>query len=68
MLLYTDGIVEVPNNAGEEFGYTRFETHLRESIFGAPEQFRRSLVKTALQFSAADGFEDDVTIVVVACE
>jgi serine phosphatase RsbU (regulator of sigma subunit) len=68
MLLYTDGIVEVPDNAGEEFGYTRLETHLRESIVGAPEQFRRSLVKTALQFSAADGFGDDVTIVVVACE
>jgi len=68
MLLYSDGIVEACNEAGEEFGYARLEGFIRQTISCAPEQFRQGLVQTVLQFGTADGFEDDVTIVVVACE
>jgi serine phosphatase RsbU (regulator of sigma subunit) len=68
MLLYTDGIVEAQNAAGEEFGYSRLEANIHQAISGAPEAFRRSLVESAQQFSGVDGFEDDVTIVVVVCE
>ena len=67
MVLHTDGIVEAPNAAGEEFGYDRLETYLRQELLsGTPEQFRCGLVQTVRQFSGSDEFEDDVTIVVVA--
>jgi sigma-B regulation protein RsbU (phosphoserine phosphatase) len=68
LLLFSDGIVEARNHAGEEFGFERLEAAARREISGAPEQFRQELVRTALQFAEADGFEDDVTIVVVASD
>lgn len=68
LLLYTDGIIEATNSAREEFGYERFKAYAAMALAGAPELFRRGLVQTVRQFSGADGFEDDVTIVVVACE
>jgi len=68
LLLFSDGIVEACNEAGEEFGYARLEAAVHQTISGAPEQFRQGLVQMALQFGNADEFEDDVTILVVACE
>ncbi|BCS55937.1 PP2C family protein-serine/threonine phosphatase [Geobacter sp. SVR] len=68
LLLFSDGIVEALNEAGEEFGYARFEAAIEQGISGGPGEFRQGLVRAALQFGNADGFDDDVTIVVVAGE
>jgi sigma-B regulation protein RsbU (phosphoserine phosphatase) len=68
LLLYTDGIIEARNTAGEEFGYERFGVYLHDTLCGSPEQFRRGLVTTVQRFSGSEGFEDDVTILVVANE
>ncbi len=68
LLLYSDGIVEARNTAGDEFGYERMQAAMQQPLSGDPARFRRELVQTALRFSGKDDFEDDVTIVVLACE
>jgi serine phosphatase RsbU (regulator of sigma subunit) len=68
LLLYTDGIIEARNATGEEFGYDRFNAHLHGTLGGSPESFRHGLVETVQGFSGSEGFEDDVTILVVADE
>jgi serine phosphatase RsbU (regulator of sigma subunit) len=68
LLLYTDGIIEARNEEGEEFGYDRFLAYLHGTLDGPPESFRRGLVEAVQRFSGSEGFEDDVTILVVADE
>lgn len=68
LLLYTDGIVEARNVHEEEFGYERLETYLRYKLKGHPEAVRRELVATVREFTGIDGFEDDVTILIVGDE
>jgi serine phosphatase RsbU (regulator of sigma subunit) len=69
LLLYTDGIIEARNDdTQEEFGNHRLESHISAAIAGDPDAFRRSLVALVSNFTGADHFEDDVSIVVVANE
>jgi serine phosphatase RsbU (regulator of sigma subunit)/CBS domain-containing protein len=68
LLLYTDGIVEACNRDNEEFGYDRLETFLQEKLSNHPATVRQELVETVLVFSGADGFEDDVTILIIGDE
>lgn len=68
LLLYTDGIIEARNKNGEEFGYERLETYLRHKLKGHPETVRRELIATVREFTGIDGFEDDVTILIVGDE
>jgi serine phosphatase RsbU (regulator of sigma subunit) len=68
LLLYTDGIVEARNNSDEEFGYDRLETYLENKLSGHPESARRGLIDTVRAFTGVDGFEDDVTILIVGDE
>jgi serine phosphatase RsbU (regulator of sigma subunit) len=65
LMLYTDGIVEACNKNGEEFGYDRLEAYLQSDLCRHPEQARRGLVETVREFTGVDGFEDDVTILIV---
>jgi len=65
LLLYTDGIMEACDKNGEEFGYDRLETYLQREFSGQPERVRRGLVGAVREFTGADDFEDDVTILVV---
>lgn len=68
LLLYTDGIIEARNGAGDEFGYERFNAYMHGTLRGSLEPFRRGLVESVQRFSGSEGFEDDVTILVVANE
>jgi serine phosphatase RsbU (regulator of sigma subunit) len=68
LLLYTDGIVEARNNSEEEFGYDRLEAYLQNKLSGHPEHVRRGLVDAVLGFTGVDGFEDDVTVLIVGDE
>jgi sigma-B regulation protein RsbU (phosphoserine phosphatase) len=68
LLLYTDGLLEAENAAGESFGDAALATFIRErQEFGA-EQFVDLLLNEVLAWSC-DGTrarqEDDITIVVL---
>jgi serine phosphatase RsbU (regulator of sigma subunit) len=68
LMLYTDGIVEARDKYEEEFGYDRLETYLLNQLSTHPEQARRGLVEAVREFTGVDGFEDDVTVLIVADE
>jgi phosphoserine phosphatase RsbU/P len=68
LLLYTDGLLEAENAAGESFGDAALAAFIKErQEFGA-EQFIDLLLKEVLAWSrdgARAGQEDDITIVVL---
>jgi sigma-B regulation protein RsbU (phosphoserine phosphatase) len=68
VLLYTDGLLEAENAAGESFGNAALGTFIKErQEFGA-EQFVDLLLKEVLAWSrdgTRAGQEDDITIVVI---
>jgi len=68
LLLYTDGIIEERGANDEEFGYERLWAYMRDVLSGPPESFSGGLVKQVREFSESEGFEDDVTLLVVANE
>jgi phosphoserine phosphatase RsbU/P len=68
LLLYTDGLLEAENAAGESFGDAALPTFIKEKQDIGAEQFVDLLLKEVLAWSC-DGTqvrqEDDITIVVI---
>jgi phosphoserine phosphatase RsbU/P len=68
LLLYTDGLLEPENGAGESFGDAALATFIKERQEYGAEQFVDLLLKEVLAWSS-DGTrarqEDDITIVVL---
>lgn len=63
LLLYTDGITESFNHAGEEFGEQRLIESLRRNREQSPQGLISSIVADAKGFSAGRQF-DDITLIV----
>ena len=63
LLLYTDGITESFNHAGEEFGEQRLVESLRRNHEQAPQALISSIVADARKFSAGKQY-DDITLIV----
>ncbi len=61
--LYTDGVVEQTNPAGEEFGMRRFLAVLREYYNDKPSNTIRELLKRLEDFCQCENFSDDVTLI-----
>ncbi|BDV42314.1 hypothetical protein GURASL_12370 [Geotalea uraniireducens] len=66
LFLYTDGIVECTDAAGEEFGYGRLEELLRRGSELSPVALRDEVLAAARRFSGSKVFADDVTILIAA--
>lgn len=66
LILYTDGIIEAPNQAGEQFGMARFEESLLSHGESELEALVDGVVRDLMEFSGHDAFDDDVNL--VACE
>jgi sigma-B regulation protein RsbU (phosphoserine phosphatase) len=68
LLLYTDGLLEPENGAGESFGDAALATFIKERQEYGAEQFVELLLKEVLAWSY-DGTrarqDDDITIVVI---
>jgi sigma-B regulation protein RsbU (phosphoserine phosphatase) len=64
LLLYSDGVTEAANAAGEEFGEDRLARTLRETSAGTPEQVTREVVRAVSAFSEA-ALADDLTVVAI---
>jgi serine phosphatase RsbU (regulator of sigma subunit) len=65
VLLVTDGFLEWENNAGEQFGNTRFEQTLRSACNLPPEGVIAELYDAVLRFANGSPQQDDLTAVAI---
>ncbi|PKL35920.1 MAG: hypothetical protein CVV44_20610 [Spirochaetae bacterium HGW-Spirochaetae-1] len=65
LVLYTDGIVECMNPAGELFGSGRLESFIGATALRTPSDTVSSLIDELRVFSRCDSFDDDISCVVV---
>lgn len=69
-VLYTDGISEAPNPAGEEFGMDRLKAFLAEHAGSRTQEFCDALVRTISAWCGSGSREqhDDLTVIVIDAE
>jgi catechol 2,3-dioxygenase-like lactoylglutathione lyase family enzyme len=67
LALYTDGITESFNQAGEEFGEARLVEALRKARNLAAQELLASVIDEVQQFSAEEQ-HDDITLIVAKCK
>ena len=65
VFLYTDGIYEVTNAQGEEFGQERLLQEVRKLVRAPAEELFGDLLAGVQRFSGSQEFEDDVCLVAV---
>jgi sigma-B regulation protein RsbU (phosphoserine phosphatase) len=65
MLLYTDGIVEAPNERGEMFGEARLMHALRQNRKRTPRELCALILEEVQVYSKMADYSDDKTIVVI---
>jgi serine phosphatase RsbU (regulator of sigma subunit) len=65
LVLFTDGLTECANGAGDEFGATRVAEAAAFSSGAAPIRIVEGLLRAAETHAAGEPFSDDVTIVCV---
>ncbi len=64
LVLYTDGITECHNPAGEMFGEVRFNAFIKECYGLSPENCCTAIISRLREFSGSFTFEDDLTILI----
>jgi serine phosphatase RsbU (regulator of sigma subunit) len=65
LILYTDGVTEATNAAGEEFAIERLAETLRQSFTDSAKQLLESIYCAVHAFRGTSVLEDDLTLVVV---
>jgi len=65
LLLFTDGLYEVPGPTGEEFGLDRLQDTVRLNAGLPPQQLLDKLVTTVQAYSGQQDFADDVCLLAV---
>jgi serine phosphatase RsbU (regulator of sigma subunit) len=65
LVLYTDGAIEAENSLGEEFGMQRLSTLIRRGHTMSADELMNHILESVTDFSQDEGFDDDVTILVV---
>jgi serine phosphatase RsbU (regulator of sigma subunit) len=65
LLIYSDGVNESINHAGDEFGYARLETQLRRAQFGSADAVLFSVLGAVQDFAAMSPLMDDMSLVIV---
>jgi sigma-B regulation protein RsbU (phosphoserine phosphatase) len=68
LILYTDGVIEATNRMGEFFDPARLRGFASHQSAGPADAFAGALVRHVTEWSgrtSAQGFDDDVTVVVV---
>ena len=64
-LVVTDGLFEVPNSAGDEYGPNRLLQAVQARLHLAPDQLLDELINDVLTFSGRTSFLDDVCLLSV---
>lgn len=65
LLVYSDGITESVNRAGQEFGYARLEEQLRRSKSGSADAALFSVLGAVQDFAATRPLVDDMSLAIV---
>ena len=65
LILFTDGVVEALNTAGEEFGRERVEALLRANATATAQEILASLREAVLAFAADVPQYDDITMMIL---
>jgi phosphoserine phosphatase RsbU/P len=65
LVLFTDGVIEARNSAGEEFGQERLESLLQANAQAASPEILARLMEAVLSFSANAPQHDDITTMVL---
>lgn len=65
LMIYSDGITESVNSAGEEFGYARLEDQLRRAAAGAGDEVLFSVLGAVQDFASACPLVDDMSLAIV---
>jgi serine phosphatase RsbU (regulator of sigma subunit) len=64
-VLYTDGVVESRSREGQEYGYERLLSALRENRHEDAPELHRSLLHDLDEFLEHTEYDDDMTLVVL---
>jgi serine phosphatase RsbU (regulator of sigma subunit) len=62
LFLYTDGLIEGKNKAGEQYGKKRTRKMVEAALAGGPERLISSLMKDFLAHNTGKPLDDDVTL------
>jgi len=65
LVLYTDGVTEATNPAGDEFGRERLATAVREAANLPARELIRSVQNEVLNWTDGKGASDDITFFVI---
>jgi sigma-B regulation protein RsbU (phosphoserine phosphatase) len=63
LFIYTDGIIDTPNPAGESFGLVRLKDTLDANTTAPLPELKSAVLKTLHQFSGKELTHDDVTLI-----
>jgi hypothetical protein len=64
LVLYSDGLIEATNPAGEEYGESRLREFLARAQAGSPDDVRDAILESASAFLGPAPPRDDLTLVV----
>jgi phosphoserine phosphatase RsbU/P len=67
LVVYTDGVVELSDPAGEEFGLQRLEALIREHVNLPAAAIVGEVQRATIAFTTQPGYADDFTLMVVKC-
>lgn len=65
LILYTDGLVELADARGSEFGADRLEEILRQQANAPARAMLQTVIQAAKDFSQTESLPDDITLLVV---
>lgn len=65
LVLYTDGISEVKNMAGREFGEKRLVSIIKKNYGKSPVEMKNEILKAVEEFSGKIEFDDDITLLII---
>lgn len=65
LILYTDGVTEIRNASGEEFGEKRLASLIKSFYGKAPIEMKDQILKSIEDFSDKQEFDDDITLIII---
>ncbi len=65
LAIYTDGVVELAEPGGAEFGPARLESLLRRTSGAPASQVVNAVVRETLDYAGRSSYEDDFTLMIV---
>ncbi len=68
LIFYTDGVTEVKNSRGEEFGEKRLVNFMKKHYGKHPREIKNLLLEEIKKFSREKDFPDDITLIIVLVE